>query len=83
MEKEKLEILDELPLGIRDEKTKLEEAEVAVHLESSGPGDWTLIYEDDMVRTLVSNLKYRSGTVNSKSFVGKVWLQIKWKFKLN
>ena len=25
----------------------------------------------------------RSGTVNSKSFVGKVLLQIKWKFKLN
>ena len=27
--------------------------------------------------------KYRSGTVNSKSFVGKVLLQIKWKFELN
>ena len=27
--------------------------------------------------------RYRSGTVNSKSFVGKVLLQIKWKFKLN
>ena len=26
---------------------------------------------------------YRSGTVNSKSFVGKVLLWIKWKFKLN
>ena len=26
---------------------------------------------------------YRSGTVNSKSFVGKVSLRIKWKFKLN
>ena len=25
---------------------------------------------------------YRSGTVNSKSFVGKVLLQIKWKFEL-
>ena len=25
---------------------------------------------------------YRSGTVNSKSFVGKVLLRIKWKFKL-
>ena len=24
---------------------------------------------------------YRSGTVNSKSFIGKVLLQIKWKFK--
>ena len=27
--------------------------------------------------------EYRSGTVNSKSFVGKVLLRIKWKFKLN
>ena len=26
---------------------------------------------------------YRSGTVNSKSFVSKVLLRIKWKFKLN
>ena len=29
------------------------------------------------------NSNYRSGTVNSKSFVGKVLLQIKWKFELN
>ena len=27
--------------------------------------------------------KYRSGTVNSKSFVGKVLLRIKWKYELN
>ena len=27
--------------------------------------------------------RYRSGMVNSKSFVGKVLLQIKWKFELN
>ena len=26
---------------------------------------------------------YRSGTVNLKSFIGKVLLQIKWKFELN
>ena len=26
---------------------------------------------------------YRLGTVNSKSFVGKVLLRIKWKFELN
>ena len=26
--------------------------------------------------------KYRSGTVNSKSFVGEVFLQIKWKYEL-
>ena len=29
------------------------------------------------------HLVYRSGLVNSKSFVGKVLLQIKWKFELN
>ena len=29
------------------------------------------------------NSSYRSGTVNSKSFVGKVLLRIKWKFELN
>ena len=28
-------------------------------------------------------LSYRSGTVNSKSFVGKDLLRIKWKFELN
>ena len=34
-------------------------------------------------RTLsTTHFKYRSGTVNSKSFVGKVLLRIKWKFKL-
>ena len=26
---------------------------------------------------------YKSGTVNSKSFVGKVFLRNKWKFELN
>ena len=30
-----------------------------------------------------TKLFYRSGTVNSKSFVGKVLLLIKWKFELN
>ena len=32
--------------------------------------------------TNVTYLLYRSGTVNSKSFLCKVVLQIKWKFKL-
>ena len=31
---------------------------------------------------LIIKLIYRSGTVNSKSFVGKVLLRIKWKFEL-
>ena len=31
----------------------------------------------------VHHFSYRSGTVNSKSFVGKVLLRIKWKFELN
>ena len=29
-----------------------------------------------------SQIDYRSGTVNSKSFLGKVLLRIKWKFEL-
>ena len=32
---------------------------------------------------LLCNVGYRSGTVNLKSFVSKVLLQIKWKFELN
>ena len=35
------------------------------------------------LRTSIKFLYYRSGTVNSKSFVGKVLLRIKWKFELN
>ena len=30
----------------------------------------------------ICNRYYRSGTVNSKSFISKVLLRIKWKFKL-
>ena len=29
------------------------------------------------------NVHYRSGMVNSKSFIGKVFLRIKWTFKLS
>ena len=36
-----------------------------------------------MLLDLHFNLYYRSGTGNSKSFVGKVLLGIKWKFELN
>ena len=38
------------------------------------------IYYDTSVGLLL--LYYRLGTVNSKSFIGKVLLRIKWKFKL-
>ena len=31
---------------------------------------------------LLMSIRYRLGTVNSKSFVGKDFLQIKWKFEL-
>ena len=34
------------------------------------------------IKTNAHLMNYRSGTVNSKSFVGKVLLRIKWKFKL-
>ena len=30
-----------------------------------------------------TRINYKSGTVNWKSFVGKVWLRIKCKFELN
>ena len=35
------------------------------------------------ISTTENTSEYRSGTVNSKSFVGKVLLRIKWKFELN
>ena len=34
------------------------------------------------VRLFSTVCEYRSGTVNSKAFVGKVLLQIKWRFEL-
>ena len=33
--------------------------------------------------TLYNQIQYRSETVNSKSFVGKLFLRIKWKFESN
>ena len=42
-------------------------------------GMWVCSGHVDMSRAC----GYRSGTVNSKSFVGKVLLRIKWKFELN
>ena len=36
----------------------------------------------DALWPLVVNNNYRLGTVNSKSFVGKILLRIKWKFEL-
>ena len=36
-----------------------------------------------LIINLQTQLKYRSGPVNSKSFVGKVLLRIKRKFELN
>ena len=40
-----------------------------------------LFCRDDFLQS--RDQSYRSGTVNSKSFVGKVLLRIKWKFELN
>ena len=34
------------------------------------------------ISSIYLDIYYRSGTVNSKSFVGKVLLRIKWKFEL-
>ena len=43
--------------------------------------EYKIIYETFQF-SLVTFYAYRSGTVNSKSFVGKVLLQIKRKFEL-
>ena len=40
------------------------------------------VHLHDTVRKCYVQSQYRSGTVNSKSFVGKVLLRIKWKFEL-
>ena len=40
-------------------------------------------YTNSLGKHLIRIFQYRSGTVNSKSFVGKVLLRIKWKFELN
>ena len=34
-------------------------------------------------KTIMEHLLYKSDMVNSKSFIGKVLLRIKWKFELN
>ena len=39
------------------------------------------LVQETVVTTVLTN--YRSGTVNLKSFIGKVLLQIKQKFELN
>ena len=43
---------------------------------------WTNVTTSYIPSFQFDNSKYRSGTVNSKSFVGKVLLRIKWKFEL-
>ena len=40
-------------------------------------------FHQDVVNMKQKNTKYTSGTVNSKSFVGKVLLRIEQKFELN
>ena len=46
-------------------------------------GKGTRSPNDKVVACITTKGIYRSGTVNSKSFVGKVLLRIKWKFELN
>ena len=36
----------------------------------------------NLIRRDIRTFNYRSGTVNSKSFVSQVLLRIKWKFEL-
>ena len=40
------------------------------------------LLDQNFIQTIFSVYQYRSGTVNSKSFVGKVFLRIKRKFEL-
>ena len=40
------------------------------------------LYKFSIQDNIYSNEYYRLGPVNSKSFVGKVFLWIKWKFEL-
>ena len=42
-----------------------------------------LMIQEIEKRVFIPQYYYRSGTVNSKSFVGKVLLRIKQKFELN
>ena len=42
----------------------------------------TFVVHDAIKHEKNCEFPYRSGTVNSKSFVGKVLLRIKWKFEL-
>ena len=50
----------------------------------SNPISGLCIWDENLNLTpcSVERSTYRSGTVNSKSFVGKVLLRIKWKFEL-
>ena len=55
-------------------------ANLLVRMEKQRPNTLTPHYDTTHASTALTN--YRSGTVNSKSFVGKVLIQIKWKFEL-
>ena len=53
--------------------------------KSALPEDYggTLPKADELAEVSIFNFCYMSGTVNSKSFVGKDLLRIKWKSELN
>ena len=59
--------------------------DVANSLDGAYLGSFTMVAINEFLVRLPSKRadnRYRSGTVNSKSFVGKVLLRIKWKFEL-
>ena len=45
--------------------------------------NFDVVMLNDNPALVTNNSNYRLGMVNSKSFVSKVLLQIKWKFELN
>ena len=45
-------------------------------------GDFNAVLVLPLMRSALMHILYRLGTVNSKTFVSKVLLRIKWKFEL-
>ena len=48
-----------------------------------GTGNLTIAGTQPGNAVKIQTICYRSGMVDSKSFVGKLFLRIKWKFELN
>ena len=56
-------------------------------MNKNWPGSFGIVTKhatttEEHLEPTTEQLRYRSGPVNSKSFVGKVFVWIKWKFEL-